>query len=318
MGDEGDSGKLLKVAGGGLELELGGGLPKALAMVFPGSAAKRHARLVLAGTIIEKARDGQALDDAELDYATEVLSAAEAKFIRQRQIKARALAAYQSQEAKRLPAPAEEPAPDAEQGSAKATPDDWVNKFWDDAGLVDDEMLQEIYARVLASQARSPGACSLRTLGALRYLDRDAAEAFSKITPLVVDGGWLPKDMQLLPHFGVSYAVITSAVEAGLMLSPDSNIIQGVEGPSAFFRLGGKLVGISRPSLAVQFPIVPLTKAGKELYRVAQFHARVDCFNHVAIWLRNQCGGNDAHWAEMPSRDWDGPGDELNWKAIEE
>jgi hypothetical protein len=317
VGDEGDSGKLLSVKALGSELELGAGLPKALAMVFPGSAAKRHARLVLAGTIIEKARDGQALDDAELDYATEVLSAAEAKFIRQRQIKARALAAYQSQEAKQLPAPAGEPAPDAAKGSAKATPDDWVNKFWDDAGLVDDETLQEIYARVLASEARAPGTCSLRTLAVLRYLDREAAEAFSKVVPLVFEREWLPNHLPLLPRFGVSYSVITSVVEAGLMLPTNSNIVKNLGGSPTFFRFGRRVLSVEHDARAASFQIITLTKAGKELYRVAEVPGRADYFIEAAGWLKKRCHASAVLWAEMPSPDWEGPDNLLNWQSID-
>jgi hypothetical protein len=314
VGDEGDSGKLVTVKAFGAELGVGAGLPKALAMLFPGWAAKRVAKAAFAGSIIEKVRDGQALDDADVLYATEVFGEAEAKFIRRRQIEARALVAFQEREALQLPAPAKgSPVDDA----PKTTPEDWVNKYWEDAGLVTDEMLQELYARVLASEARSPGTCSLRTLRVLRYMDRELAEDFAKVAPLVARGeGWLPNALELLPRFGVSYSVITNCVEAGLLLPPNSNIITRAAQGQQFIRVGRLVIGMALSADAT-IAIIPLTAAGSELYSIAQFEVRSDYVIELGRWLKLHCSATVVRWAEMPSPDFQGGAELLSWQTIE-
>ncbi|MEY4547814.1 MAG: hypothetical protein RL685_4009 [Pseudomonadota bacterium] len=320
MSDEG-SGELLKVkgevsaSGGAFELELGSGLPAAFAMLFPGWAAKRQAKLVATGQILQKMRAELNLDDAEVHYASQVFGEAESKLIRRKQIQARALIAFQ-EDAKQLPAansdtkgePAAEP-------SAKGTSEDWVSKFWEDAGVVSDEVLQEVYARVLASEARAPGSCSLRTLSALRYLDREAAEDFAKVAALIVDGRWLPEAMELLPRFGVHYSTLMNVVESRLLVAPGSNIIQKILNDQTYFRCGSRLLGVSKASGA-SFQILPLTTAGRELYRIANYERQVDYFFNFAVWLRSQHSAAQLDWAEMPSSAWEGRAESLKWSAI--
>jgi hypothetical protein len=316
MGDEGDSGKLVKVAGAGFELELGAGLPKALAGLFPGWALKRHAKLAFSGHIIEKVRDGQALDDAEALYATEVLGEAEAKFIRRREIRARALAAYQSPEASQLPAAAQDSASDAAQGSTKTTASDWVNKIWDDADLVDDDMLQELYGRLLASEARSPGACSLLTLRALRYMDRDTAEDFAKLASLTFNHDWVPAEFDLLASFGASTSVLLKLADAGLITAPSSNLVRRIEAPPAYYRCAASILGISGVPKGSSFRIMPLTTAGRELCRIAQVTPQAGYVLRVAAWLHSVCPGIEMSLAPVPNGGWDGRAESLRWQSI--
>jgi hypothetical protein len=317
VGDEDDSGKLVGVKAGPVELELGAGLPKALAMLFPGWAAKRHAKAALLGKLIEKACDGRDLDDAEVLYATEALGEDEAKFIRRRQIQQRALAAYQAQEAKQLPASTGGGAPEpAGAKGSKSTPDDWVNKFWEDAGLVDDEMLQELYGRVLASEARSPGACSLRTLRALRYMDRETAEDFAKLASLVFDEAWVPAAFEVLARFGAPGSVLMNLVDAGLLAVPGSNIMKYLELPRVYYRCGASILSVHGMPQESSFNVVPLTTAGIQLCKIAQVNYDATYALQVAAWLRSVCDGIEVSSALVPDVGWDGRAESLRWQSV--
>ena len=74
-----------------------------------------------------------------------------------------------------------------------------MNRIHEDMCLVDDEMLQEIYARILASESASPGSISLRTLGVLRYLDRRTAEAFALVQKVLFDS-YIPRQRRDAGH----------------------------------------------------------------------------------------------------------------------
>lgn len=309
--------------GGALELELGTGFPRALAMLMPGHALKNAARLALGGRILDKAHRNPLLDDAEVMYLTEVLGAPEAKLIRQKQVAARARTAFEAAQPSMHQLAADgsanaSAAPPGETPSAKTTPEDWLSRFWDDAGLVSDEVLQDIYGRVLASEARAPGTCSLRTLRALRYMDREVAEDFGTVAPLIVRGtGWLPNDLELLRSFNITYSVITNCVEAGLMMAPNSDVATLVPAGRAHFQLGRRIIGLTLENKA-SIPIIPLTLAGRELYRVAQVEPQQDQIARVVQWLMEQCSATSALSAPLPSADFEGSAESLEWRPIEE
>jgi len=75
--------------------------------------------------------------------------------------------------------------------------DDWVTNFFDKSRIVSDNEMQEIWAKVLAGEANSPGTYSKRTVNFLGDLDKRDAELFQSLcsygwivgifTPLIFD-----------------------------------------------------------------------------------------------------------------------------------
>jgi hypothetical protein len=76
--------------------------------------------------------------------------------------------------------------------STKPVDMDWTLQYFDSAQDVCDEDMQKLWARVLAGEVASPGSYSKRTLQFLRTLQKDEAEAFTKICSLAIalDDGW--------------------------------------------------------------------------------------------------------------------------------
>jgi hypothetical protein len=74
---------------------------------------------------------------------------------------------------------------------------DWIVDFFDKSRLISDEEIQEIWARVLAGEANSPGTYKKRTIHLLASLDKEDAILFAKLcdfnwniegmTPLIFD-----------------------------------------------------------------------------------------------------------------------------------
>ncbi|MGD9126236.1 MAG: DUF2806 domain-containing protein [Planctomycetia bacterium] len=75
--------------------------------------------------------------------------------------------------------------------------DDWITNFFDKCRIVSDREMQQLWSRVLANEANSPGTFSRRTVNLIADLDKQDAELFTNLcrfgwmignfTPLVFD-----------------------------------------------------------------------------------------------------------------------------------
>jgi len=59
--------------------------------------------------------------------------------------------------------------------------EDWIMNFFDKCRLVSDEQMQDLWAKVLAGEANSPGKFSKRTVNSLSSLDKRDAILFTKL-----------------------------------------------------------------------------------------------------------------------------------------
>ncbi len=71
---------------------------------------------------------------------------------------------------------------------------DWIMNFFDKCRIVSDDAMQLLWARILASEANSPGAFSRRTVNSLGSLDKSDAQVFIKLCSfvLLLDDGPFP------------------------------------------------------------------------------------------------------------------------------
>jgi Protein of unknown function (DUF2806) len=297
------------------ELVLGEALPGVLARLFPGRAARSRATTTVAAIVLEKLRRGEPLSQADLKYAEARFGEDEAKWIRRNQIAARALAALkartQTNSAQLAPAGAGEESKGTEEKTETSA--DWVLKFWADAELVSDQTVQEIYARILASEALRPGMCSLRTLRVLRYLDRETAEAFGKLTHAVF-GTWVPRHRELKEIFGIHHDMLLDLDDAGLIES-DANLSKVMPRNRSLIAYGALALRLENCK-GLRYPTFPLTRAGIELVRVAQIERDPDKLFLIARWLQAKKPDCRATWADLPYPDWRGPSDKLSWRPI--
>jgi uncharacterized protein YqgV (UPF0045/DUF77 family) len=68
---------------------------------------------------------------------------------------------------------------------------EWITHFFEAAKDVSNEEMQELWARVLAGEVAAPGQTSRRTIDALKAMDRQDAEMFSRVVFASVKfGGW--------------------------------------------------------------------------------------------------------------------------------
>ena len=63
--------------------------------------------------------------------------------------------------------------------------DDWIVNFFDKSRIVSDNEMQDLWSRVLAGEANSPGTYSKRTVNFLSNLDKTEADLFAKLCGFV-------------------------------------------------------------------------------------------------------------------------------------
>lgn len=68
-----------------------------------------------------------------------------------------------------------------EQATPEDIEQDWLVNFFDKSKLVSDEQMQDVWGRILAGEANSPGTFSRFTINTLGNLEKHDAELFSKI-----------------------------------------------------------------------------------------------------------------------------------------
>jgi hypothetical protein len=65
--------------------------------------------------------------------------------------------------------------------------DDWITNFFDKCRIVSDQEMQQLWSRVLANEANSPGTFSRRTVNLIADLDKQDAELFTELCRF----GWM-------------------------------------------------------------------------------------------------------------------------------
>jgi hypothetical protein len=306
----------VKVGAEGVDLGVSNALPAVFRAVLPVKwIAKRDAERVVTQKLIEKIANSANFTEPEIRFIEEVLGETAAKYVRLTAIGARAQELYLA-----LPASTATPA----EGESKSTSTDWVNKFREDASLVDDEMVREVYARALAEEARKPGSGSLRTLAVLRYLDREVAEAFGRLMQVRLEQNCVPQGKsvgsEVLQNLGLNHTTMLALADAGLVNLTHSQLERS--GSFVPFRLDAhaKVVAYVHPGkqeFDVKLRVHVLTSAGAQLAAVAQPQLGPTSFVEMLRWFRQALAGVELYYADLPSPDWEGLTEKLNWQKAD-
>ena len=160
----------------------------------------------------------------------------------------------------------------------KAAPDsvenDWLVNFFDKSRIVSDNEMQELWSRVLAGEANTPGTYSKRTVNFLSDLDKADAELFAKlcgfgwmigyVVPLVFD-----VEAEIYNKYGINFNSLSHLESIGLVQfdSVASLVQRNLSKKFAVFYYGNPLTLEMPNDTGNQLKIgkVLLTKIGQEL-----------------------------------------------------
>lgn len=167
---------------------------------------------------------------------------------------------------------------------------DWLTHFFDRCRLTSSSEMQELWSRILAGEANSPGVFSRRTVNLVATLDKDDAAVFSNICRFV----WLIEGNVPLIYFGekswyqdyrLNFETLHHLATIGLILFDPLSGYSQVEIDS---RIGLEYFG---NSVRVEFPKkgsnsldignVLFTQAGQQLARVCEAEAAPGYFDKV-------------------------------------
>ncbi|XGV96379.1 MAG: DUF2806 domain-containing protein [Leptolyngbya sp. BL-A-14] len=173
--------------------------------------------------------------------------------------------------------------------------DDWITNFFDKSRLISDEHMQELWAKLLAGEANSPGSYSKRTIDLLSSLDKADALLFSTlcrfcffleedISPLIYS-----QDYLIYTNSGINFSTLNHLDDIGLI---SFNFMSGY----ALSELPKHINAIYHTILlSIEFPEVQdnhldtgkviLTKAGQELARICVSEPISDFLDYVlGMW----------------------------------
>jgi hypothetical protein len=261
--------------------------------------------------IVSKLTADTALTDSERAFVEGCLSNQAMKEVRLALVAKRALEiAEQQTEFKLLSSNDAGAVPDrdetaADPESSEITDGDFLNKFREDAGLVDEEHIRDLYARILIRESKVPNSFSLSTLRVLRYLDRNAAEAFGRLHSLVLSSRCVPYQEEakdLWNELRLDYVSMLSLEEYGLLNSNKS--VQYIQSRPAFVECPAQKKGLSftlpENQKEARYPVNVLTTAGSELARILPTSPDEKIFFRLGQWLKKELKATSAGWFNLP------------------
>ena len=172
--------------------------------------------------------------------------------------------------------------------------DDWIANFFDKCRIVSDDDMQEIWSKVLAGEANSPGTYSKRTVNFLGDLDKADAELFQSLcrygwifglfTPLIFK--W---EDEIYTKNGLNFTSLTHLDSIGLIQFQPLSGFRRTELPETFAisYSGNRLDLVITDTTEKTLPIgqVLLTKVGLELVSVCNFSGVDGFFEYVCEQL---------------------------------
>lgn len=160
----------------------------------------------------------------------------------------------------------------------KAKPDsmenDWVVNFFDKSRIVSDNEMQDLWSRVLAGEANSPGTYSKRTVNFLSDLDKTEAGLFTKLCGF----GWQIDDIvpvvfdvqaKIYNRYGINFGALSHLDSIGLVQFHNLANFNRLKLPkSIVLHYYGRPLHLSLPKDAnneLEVGNVLLTRTGQEL-----------------------------------------------------
>ena len=164
-----------------------------------------------------------------------------------------------------------------EKSAPQNVEDDWITNFFDKSRIISDGGMQQLWSRVLAGEANSPGAFAKRTVNLLADLDKSDAELFVRLCGLVwTIGDVVPLvfDVQgdIYNRNGINFGSLAHLESLGLIQFNSMGVFRRLKLPKSltvFYH--GRPTQLNFPTDGdneLQIGNVLLTRAGQQLAQV--------------------------------------------------
>ena len=165
-----------------------------------------------------------------------------------------------------------------ERSKPDSVEDDWLVNFFDKSRIVSDDEMQELWSRVLAGEANSPGSYSKRTVNLLSDLEKADATLFEKLcgfawvvedlVPLVFESGH-----EIYARNGVSFESLEHLDSIGLIQFGKMMGLSAVIPQRFSVSYHGRHLTLNMPKEGdngLPIGVATFTRSGQELVRIAE------------------------------------------------
>ena len=173
---------------------------------------------------------------------------------------------------------------------------DWFVRFYEAVGNISDEVMQDLWAKLLAGEVAEPSSFSLKTIDVLRNLSKQDAELFS----LICSHSVMTRGQNFLPHYdtylekhNIYYTDIMKLNEQGLIFN-DGTIGFSMsigQNPNVLFWNNDLVMTIESSDdkdIEIHIKTYPFTKAGQELAVLVSKSVSEENFIELAKEIANK------------------------------
>ena len=173
---------------------------------------------------------------------------------------------------------------------------DWFVRFYEAVGNISDEVMQELWAKLLAGELAEPSSFSFKTIDVLRNLSKQDAELFS----LICSHSVMTRGQNFLPHYdtylekhNIYYTDIMKLNEQGLIFN-DGTIGFSMsigQNPNVLFWNNDLVMTIESSddkNIEIHIKTYPFTKAGQELAVLVSKSVSEENFIELAKEIANK------------------------------
>lgn len=162
--------------------------------------------------------------------------------------------------------------------SEEKVDEDWITRFFNTIEDINNEHLQQLWAKILAGEIKQPNTYSLRTLELLKNLSFKEAELFSKIGNLSIQNytktsTFIPSDKKMLEKLNINFSDILLLQDLNLIHPQELSfdIKKQEKDIHTFLFYGKELIKIDlKKDIPMNLPIYSFTSIGKELINLVE------------------------------------------------
>lgn len=177
--------------------------------------------------------------------------------------------------------------------------EDWLLRWREFAGQVSKDQIQELWGRVLAGEAVSPGTYSLRTLEFLRAISQEDAALIEKVAPFMLGGSYCANHklgVELVRYRWVEYADLLELEALGLVMGADLaghevsiNTVMK-DNFTATMELGDKIIVVKHddPSKKITISGFSVTALGRQVMSLCSVSENYEYLEWVSELIQGQ------------------------------
>lgn len=177
--------------------------------------------------------------------------------------------------------------------------EEWAVRFFEMAKNIRDDEMKTLWSSILADEIIKPGSYKLRTLDILRNMTKQDAELFTKLTSISLDFSLLiavPQIDCLFSKYEISFIDRVDLEELNLIHRDLSYKLYPNEKQYIMFGDDKCIVLKNTLDKVINIPIIKLTNAGKEIYKLTNPKRDLEHLNEIGKSIQQENNGIEVYY----------------------